>query len=81
MSSENGGGSADRGARVRWRPYVHQDWHLQKSSHLFRPVHINKLFFVGFFFQIAVVLDSFTVSKGAVYVGKSIVHFLVNLRI
>ena len=54
---------------------------VKERSHLFRPVHNIKLIFVGFFFQIAVVPDSFTVSKGAVYIGNSIVHFLVNLRI
>ena len=50
-----------------------------QSSHLFRSVH-NMLIFVGFC-QIAVVPDSFAVSKGAVCIDKAIVLILVNLRI
>lgn len=57
---------------------MHQDW--TDGNHLFRSVQNNKLLFVDSF-QIAVVPDSFAVFKDAVYIGMSIVHFLINLRI
>lgn len=57
---------------------MHQDW--TDGNHLFRSVQNNKLLFVDSF-QIAAVPNSFAVFKDAVYIGMSIVHFLVNLRI